>query len=154
MQLIDGLKQIETYSRSNWLMGVKQIETYWKLISQRVFHSMLVQSIATVRKKQKIINEINLPCVKCVREESKQSCNFPIVLVIDVFRVQMTKAVHNLLKDHNIFTCTKQYHISISRWTIRSTHGLKRLWKKNTPFGMHRKLLQVQRNVLLWMKFM
>ena len=103
MQLIDGLKQIETYSRSNWLMGVKQIETYWKLISQRVFDSMLIQSIATVRKKQKIINEINLPCVKCVREESKQSCNFPIVLVIYVFRVQMTKAVHNLLKDHNIF---------------------------------------------------
>ena len=86
---------------------------------------MLVQSIATVRKKQKIINEINLPCVKCVREESKQSCNFPIVLVIDVFRVQMTKAVHNLLKDHNIFTCTKQYHISISRWTMRSNSWAK-----------------------------
>ena len=84
-------------------MGVKQIEAYRKLISQRVFHSVLIQSITATRKKQKIINEIILPRVKYVREELKLSSNFPALLVMDVFRGQMTKAVHNLLKDHNIF---------------------------------------------------
>ena len=42
----------------------------------------------------------------------------------------MTKAVHNLLKDHNIFTCTKQYHISISRWTMRSNSWAKTFMKE------------------------
>ena len=45
MHLIDGVKQIETYSRCNWLMGIKQIDAYWKLISQRVFHSVLIRSM-------------------------------------------------------------------------------------------------------------
>ena len=44
-----------------------------------------------------------LPGVKSVREEIKLSPNFPAVLVMEVFRGQMTKAVHILLKDHNIF---------------------------------------------------
>ena len=115
------VKQIEAYSRPNWLMeidggktdrsllsmqlidGGKTDRNLIKLISQKVFDSMLIWGIATARKKQKIINEINLLCVKFVREESTQSCNFPIVVVIYVFQVQMTKAVHSLLKDHKIF---------------------------------------------------
>ena len=38
-----------------------------------------------------------------MREELKLSSNFPALLVMDVFQGQMTKAVHILLKDHNIF---------------------------------------------------
>ena len=103
MQLIDGGKTDRSLLPMQLIGGVKTDRNLIKLISQRVFDSMLIWGIATARKKQKIINEINLLCGKFVREESTQSCNFPIVVVIYVFRVQMTKAVHSLLKDHNIF---------------------------------------------------
>ena len=72
------------------------------MIAKRVFHSP-IRSITAIKEPQKIINEIILPLVKYVREELKLSSNFPALLVIDVFRDQMTKVVHNLLKDHNIF---------------------------------------------------
>ena len=103
MQLSDGGKTDRNLLPMQLSDGGKTDRNLIKLISQKVFDSMLIWGIATARKKQKIINEINLLCVKFVREESTQSCNFPIVVVIYVFRVQMTKAVHSLLKDHNIF---------------------------------------------------
>ena len=52
------------------------------------------------KETKKIINEIILPSVKSVREELKLLSSFLALLVMDVFRGQMTKAVHNL---HNIF---------------------------------------------------
>ena len=55
------------------------------------------------KERQKIITEIISPRVKSVTEELKLSSNFPAVLVMDVFQGQLTKAVHNLLKDHDIF---------------------------------------------------
>ena len=55
------------------------------------------------KETQKFIKEIILPCVKYVSKEPKLSSNFPALLIMDVFRGRMTKAVQNLLKDHNIF---------------------------------------------------
>ena len=96
------------------------------------------------KETQKIINEITLPRVKFVREELKLSSNFPAFLVMDVFRGQMTKAVDNLLKDHNIFISlvpNNMTHIfqpldlTVNSWT-------KKFMKEKYAPGMHRKLQQ------------
>ena len=96
------------------------------------------------KETQKIINEITLPRVKFVREELKLSSNFPAFLVMVVFRGQMTKAVDNLLKDHNIFISlvpNNMTHIfqpldlTVNSWT-------KKFMKEKYASGMHRKLQQ------------
>ena len=92
MQLIYGGKADRSLPKVDFPKG-------FSLSIAEFFH----QSIAAVRKKQKIFNEIFLSRVKFVRKELKLSSNFPALLVMDVFRGQMTKAVNNLLKDHNIF---------------------------------------------------
>jgi hypothetical protein len=51
---------------------------------------------------KKIIHDIILPHVNSVRNELKLSADFPALLVMDVFRGQMTQAVHSLLEEHNI----------------------------------------------------
>ena len=94
-------------------MGTKQIEAYRKLIFQRVFYSVSIRGRHYTNEKetQKIINEIILPRVNSARKELKLSSNFPALLVMDVFPGQMTKAVHNLLKDHNTFISLVTYNI-------------------------------------------
>ena len=54
------------------------------------------------KETQKIINEIILTRIKSVREELKLLSNFPALLPMDVFRGQMTKAVYNLQKSHDM----------------------------------------------------
>ena len=50
------------------------------------------------KETQKVINEIISPRVKSVREELKLSSNFPALLVMDVFRGQMTTGMHRKLQ--------------------------------------------------------
>ena len=51
---------------------------------------------------KKIIIDIILPRVESVRETLHLSDDFPALLIMDVFRGQMTTAVRELLDEHNV----------------------------------------------------
>ena len=88
MQLIYGGKTERSIPKVNFLSGFS--------LSANPTH------YSNEKERHKIIDEIILSRVKSVREELGLASTFPVLLVMDVFRGQMTQAVHNRLKELNI----------------------------------------------------
>ena len=88
----------------------------------------------------KIINEILVPYFECQRKSLGLDENFPALLILDVFRGQMTNEVTKLLKEKNIlFVKVPNNMTHLIQPLDLSTAGSKDGYVNNFPIGRQNK---------------
>ena len=71
----------------------------------KFFLSVNLTHFSNTNKSLKILQEIIIPYPKKQRNIENLAFDHPALLILDVFKSQITEPVLNELKDHHIFTC-------------------------------------------------